>query len=255
MVATPTSASKPRWYRVTPDRFLLALLAVEVLLFLSEQFCWFPFNQHKGWTVLIAVAPLGVAMLVMLVWLSVSVLLRRRFQFSIRSLLVFVLICAVVCSWLAVEMERGKRQAEVVAAIQESGGSVLYDYEELQELDERSPGPDLLHRLLGEKFFAYVTAVDWTRATDCDLEHLGEFTQLEGLNVDGSQVTDAGMANLEGLKHLDVLSLEDTQVTDVGLDHVKGLRQLRLLYLARTQVTDEGVKRLHQALPNCQINR
>ena len=53
-------APKPRWYRLTPDRLVLLLLAVEGLLWLSERFCWFPFNQHKGWTVLIAVASVGV---------------------------------------------------------------------------------------------------------------------------------------------------------------------------------------------------
>jgi len=50
---------RPRWYRVTPDRFLVGLLAAEVLLLLSERFCWFTFNQHKGCTALMAVAALG----------------------------------------------------------------------------------------------------------------------------------------------------------------------------------------------------
>ena len=33
---------------------MLGLLAVEGFLLLSEWFRWFPFNEHKGWTVLIA---------------------------------------------------------------------------------------------------------------------------------------------------------------------------------------------------------
>jgi hypothetical protein len=47
---------KPRWYRLTPDRLLMALLPMVGVLLLSEWFRWFPFNEHKGWTVLIAVA-------------------------------------------------------------------------------------------------------------------------------------------------------------------------------------------------------
>ena len=59
-----------RWYRLTPDRLVIGLLVVEWLLWLSERFQYFGFNQHKGWTVLIAVASVGVAMLVMLLWLA-----------------------------------------------------------------------------------------------------------------------------------------------------------------------------------------
>ena len=46
---------KPRWYHLTPDRFLIGLLLVVGVLFVSEWFCWFPFNERKGWTVLIAI--------------------------------------------------------------------------------------------------------------------------------------------------------------------------------------------------------
>jgi hypothetical protein len=37
--------------------------------------------------------------------------------------------------------------------------------------------------------------------------------------------------------------------------HLEGLTRLELLLLNRSQVTDEGVKKLQQALPNCQIIR
>ena len=56
-----TDAFKPRWFFPTPGRLLAVLLAVEALLWLSERFRWFAFNQHKGSTVLIAVASVGVS--------------------------------------------------------------------------------------------------------------------------------------------------------------------------------------------------
>jgi hypothetical protein len=43
----------------------------------------------------------GVAVLVMLIWFVVSLLLRRRFQFSFRSLLVFMLVLSVPLGWFA----------------------------------------------------------------------------------------------------------------------------------------------------------
>ncbi len=88
--------SKPRWYRLTPDRFVIGLLVVEGLLWLSERFQWFSFNEHKGWTVLIGVAVVGAAFLLMLLWFIASLLFRWRFQFSIRSLLVLTIADAGV---------------------------------------------------------------------------------------------------------------------------------------------------------------
>ena len=76
-----TTQARVRWFHLTPGRFVLALLAVEVLLWLSERFGWL--GWHKGYAVLTGVAVVGVAMLLMLVWFGVALIFRRRFQFSI----------------------------------------------------------------------------------------------------------------------------------------------------------------------------
>ncbi len=65
-----------RWYDATPDRFVTGLIVLECLLWLSEQFRWFPFNSHKGWTVLIAAALFGAAFLLMLLWSAVCLLFQ-----------------------------------------------------------------------------------------------------------------------------------------------------------------------------------
>ena len=38
--------SKPRWYHLTPERFLLGLLLVQVFLLLSERRQWFAFTDE-----------------------------------------------------------------------------------------------------------------------------------------------------------------------------------------------------------------
>ena len=69
-----------------------------------------PVQPHKGWTVLIAMAAVGLTMLLMLLWLLAALLFRWRFQYSLRSLLLLVVAVAIPCSWLAVEMKgRGSR--------------------------------------------------------------------------------------------------------------------------------------------------
>jgi len=117
------SESRPnrRWYHITPDRLIIGLLAVEGFLFLSEWFQWFAFNEKKGYTVLIAVAAVCLLVVVMLVWLVVSLLFRWRFQFSLRSLVVLVVVVAVPLGWFGVKLREAERQRKAVEAIRKAG--------------------------------------------------------------------------------------------------------------------------------------
>ncbi len=93
-----------RWYRLTPDRLILVLLAVEGLLWLSERLGWPVW--HKGYAVLTAVATVGVAFLAMLLWFAASLIFHWRFQFSLRSLLVLAVVIALPGSWMAAEIRQ-----------------------------------------------------------------------------------------------------------------------------------------------------
>ena len=52
-----------------------------------------------------------------------------------------------------------------------------------------------------------------------------------------------------------MLGLGRTKITDAGLEYLQRLTKLHELYLWDTKVTDQGVKKLQQALPNCEIER
>ena len=82
---------------------------------------------------------------------------RRRFQFSLRTLLVFVTACPVLCSWLAVKIRKVEQQRVAAEAISKLGGFVTYDYELDPSgnlwLDGRASGPDWLRNVLGVDFF------------------------------------------------------------------------------------------------------
>jgi hypothetical protein len=211
----------------------------------------------------------------------------RWFQYSLRSLFLLVFLVSIGMSWVAVKIERARRQKEAVEEIKKAGGHVSYDYQFDKSGDwlpeARPPGPAWLRNLLGEDFFATVVMVGLfplnSRVTDAGLEHLKGLTQLEWLDLMDTPVTDAGLEHLKGLTQLQELYLGGTKVTDAGLDYLKGLTQLRTLYLGNTpvtdaglehlsgltqlqflclentQVTDEGAKRLQQALPKCRIER
>ena len=214
-------APHPRWFHLTPGRLLVGLLVIEGLLFVFSG--WFP----KGYAVLLALVAVGVAMSAMLVWFLIALIFRLRFQYSLRSLLVLTLAIALPCSWLAVEMKKATEQRETVEWISKGSGSVRYANEWLSGAEPK--GPVWLRNLLGDDFFNDVFLA----------------------RVNG----DAQMAHLARLTHLRVLWLQETKVTDAGLAHLAGLTQLKCLFLEHTKVTDAGVKKLQQALPNCQINR
>ena len=110
--------------------------------------------------------------------------------------------------------------------------------------------------------------------------HLSELKNLEVLSLYGAaRFGDAGLEHLKALPQLTNLDLRHTLVTDDGLLHLSGLGNLRRLTLGvdvphepvnpavakvfpgppagwttTSPITDEGVKRLQQALPDCDIS-
>jgi len=198
----------------------------------------------------------GAAMLLMLAWFAAALIFRRRFQFGIRSLLVFVVAVALPCSRLAAQMRQAKEQKEAVQAISQLGGRVTYDYEyppvppgQSSSRAMHPPGPAWLRNLLGADFFAAVVQVTLDAAssgrfTDADLRHLRALPGLEDLILGDTRVTDRGLEQLKGLGQLRKLSLSGGQFTDAGIGRLSGLPRLAELCLWRTQVTDAGLQSL-----------
>ncbi|MEN6451859.1 MAG: hypothetical protein ABFC96_15320 [Thermoguttaceae bacterium] len=250
---TTTGSRSPR---LTPDRIVIALLAVEAFLLLSQWFRWFTFNQNKGWAVLIAVAAVALTLLSLSLWFVGALIFRWRFQYSLRSLLLLTAAAAIACSWLTTAIEQARRQREAIAAILKARAGVFYDLSEARIV---TPSPPPLETLLGTDFFRDVAGVQnhkhSTRFADADLERVAELKSLLSLRLRCSRVTDDGLKYVARLPQLTELSLSDTSITDAGLEHLTGLSRLKYLTLSRTNVTDAGAKRLQEALPKCTIIR
>ena len=167
---------------------------------------------------------------------------RRWYQFSLRTLLIFTVLCAVAASWFGNKIEQKRIERDAVAAIVEFGGEAHYDYERVY--GAKPPGPEWLRKLLGENFFSEVVAVDLRESRDADvgLVNVKELPRLDWLFVAGSKATDAGLVNIQGLTQLQTLSLMNTQVTDAGLVDLKTLTGLRRVNLVATKVTDAGLE-------------
>lgn len=250
-MADPLPERRP--YRLSPGRFVVGLLAVLCLLWLSQRFQWFGFNHHKGWTVLFAVAATGMALALMLLWWSACLLFHSRFQFGIRTLLASVLACSTAFGWLAAEMKRARQQAETVQWIKSSDrrAALNYDWQrdaegDLRPWDEQQPPePEWLRKVLGDDFFSAVTVVAFHAKTmDAGLDHVSDLKQLRWLILNNCKITDAGLRNLRDLPGLERLQLMGANITDVGMEYLKGFAHLRELYLSCTQIRDAGIERL-----------
>jgi hypothetical protein len=205
---------------------------------------------------------------------------RRRFQFSLRTLLIFTLFVALACAWLTGKVERKRRERASVEALRKKGAMVTYDYNLVRGRNGTPTGPAWLRWLLGENYFSEVVWLNMVgKSSDEDLTPVAELVQLESLDLMGptftdaglrkiahltklrrlmlsqTGVTDAGLANLKELTELDDLWLYGTKVTDAGLVQLRGLTKLTHLSLSFTKVSDRGVDELQRALPNCHIDR
>ena len=202
---------------------------------------------------------------------------RCWYQYSLRTLLLFMVLCAFACSWFAVKMQQARRQREAVKAIEEASGIVVYDYELNRPPvgSPQPPGPAWMRKLLGVDFFAAAelaylrsdasqehlkdlpklkTISLWeTQVTDASLKNLIGLSNLGNVVFPPEQITDAGLVHLKGLTNLHRLDLSKSQITDAGLQHLKGWTNLEDLHIDRTQVTAAAAEELQRALPNCKI--
>jgi hypothetical protein len=225
-----------RWYHPSPAWLVWGAAVAVAVLFACERWRWFPEHYQKGWPVLAAVAVVAAFLVLIPAWLLAAIVFPRRVQFGLQTVLVFVTVCAVVCSWLAVRIKEARRQANLVAAITEQQfGEVWYDwlYDDNGnfQCNPVQPEPEPLKELLGVDFFHNV----------------------EGARLSGYRWRDADLRLLAGLTRMNYLGLTTEQVTDGGLRHLEGLTSLRGLHLVCPRVTDNGVKRLQCALPDCKI--
>jgi hypothetical protein len=175
---------------------------------------------------------------------------RRRFQYSLRTLLLLVLLASLGMSWFAVKIHRARAQRAAVIAIKKLGGSVRYDY---QMALGATQWPQWLHHLFGDDIFGTVLYVDLSapQITDDAIEALKGFPsprrlfQLNTLHLGSARFTDDAIARLQGVgSHIVDLSIDRTQITDVGLQRLKALPRLQLLTFDHTRITEAGLKHL-----------
>ena len=78
---------------------------------------------------------------------------RRWYQYSLRTLLIVMVLLCFLFAWGGYKIRQAERQKEVVAWVREKGGWVIYDYEYDAKgkwiPDAEPPCPDWLRNLIG----------------------------------------------------------------------------------------------------------
>jgi|GEM_PF-2568811 len=211
--------------------------------------------------------------------------MHRRFQFSLKTLLVATMAICLFCGY---QVNRARRQREAVAKIEKSGGLALYGYEWDQDQDRSKsapllePGPAWLRNLLGIDYLDSVVAIEAQECemTDSDfvwlldrlpnvsylelrmnpigdasMPKVGTMRNLTTLRLARTDITDSGLRDIGRNKSLRSLDLCGDRVTDTGLLALSGLTELRSLYIEMTDVTDSGVSELKKVLPRVKKRR
>jgi hypothetical protein len=182
---------------------------------------------------------------------------RSYLRFSLRGLIVLIVLLGGGLGWI---VRSARIQRATVLAIEQSGGSVLYDWQHNNGryfLRSNSPWPRWLLDRLPVDYFHAVTWVNTgnraIRGPEALLLRIGNLNQLEELQVRGPRPTDDDLAALRGLHKLRRLHIDGPNfITGVGLVHLKALTNLQTLGLRNCDITDSSLVHL-KALTGLQI--
>ena len=142
---------------------------------------------------------------------------RRWLQYSLRTLMLFMLVCTFPSAWVGWKLDETRLEQAVVADVEALGGRV--DYHKVK-------GPPWITR---------------------------HFRKVKVVDFESLPITDDELQQLEGMAGLEGLRLRNTLVTNEGLVHLEEMTGLEWVDLYHTQVTDAGVKKLQQAFPRRRI--
>jgi hypothetical protein len=100
-----------------------------------------------------------------------------------------------------------------------------------------------------------ITVVDlnYTPATNSDIERISKATSITSLGLAGTKITNEGLVFLKNLTKLKDLTLYATSVTDDGIADLSELKTLTNLRINTTHVTEEGMEALRGCLQTTEL--
>lgn len=244
--ATDNSSTKrARWYAPSVAKLLAAILILQAVLYLSAYYRWFWINEHKGFTVLVAVVATAALLLLLSIWMVGSRFFGAKTQFGLATLLLMVAVVGIPCGWLAREIEQARRQRMALEALKVNEADYMQQMKIAMGLEEaRSPGVGWLRKNLGEEFFEEKTSLRIHDVAEDDLAYLSQLPELKELSMLSDSITDKGLAHLKGCPQLQKLSLSWPHITKAGWSHLQGVVRLRELDITGATVADAELEQI-----------
>jgi hypothetical protein len=162
----------------------------------------------------------------------------RLFQFTLRELLLLMLLTAGVLSWWRIHHGRRIRELKIVNSCPE-GQTWIDEYR----------GPRILAKVIGRTMlddfrvfieFQYMTIDE--RKHDETFLHLKELDDLE--RISDEFVTDRNLSQISSPKKIQELYINNSQITDLGMEMISHFPNLKVLTLSETAITNRGVRYL-----------
>ena len=175
---------------------------------------------------------------------------RRWYQFSLRTLLIGMVLVSAGVGLVGIRMQRARRQQAGAVAIQVIGGTVKYHYED----PLWSFPADVARAWLGDDFVdsAIEAEVDLSRADTTARQlaiwnAIGDLPQLEQLRVDYPRRYPRSRFNIgpiRRLKKLHTLKIRDARIDGDDLAPLTRMPSLTDLDLSHNQIGDAAWKHL-----------
>jgi hypothetical protein len=171
---------------------------------------------------------------------------RTWLQFSLRTLLLFMLGASLLMAWVA--------RMRIDAAEQRKAYQLIVDKHGASNINPESARSPWLQWLLGADITqGNCIEIGNSDLSDADLAQLTSLRQIRRLSLHHTHVTDRGLVHLQKLPHLRYLSLDETEITDAGLPSLHLCHSLEFLSLSHTRTTATGVEHLRAVLPHVNV--
>jgi hypothetical protein len=158
-------------------------------------------------------------------------MIGRLRRYSLRTLIILVLIAAFVSAWATARLRKIQSERRIAAMCVQLGASV--------SLTSGDRG--------------WITGLHFTNASNLNDEHLRELAQLKELQIlslNQTKVTGDGLGVLAQFPALRELHVNESRLTVEGIRHLQELDQLEKIGFWGISPDDPRAKQILEALPN-----
>lgn len=166
-----------------------------------------------------------------------------RYQYKLRTMLLVVSVCAVVCLSIRWRVQQRRQQwlrdsipacARIVARSPPIGGEVTtVDFVGYYDDDTRRRNA--------------------SGVNDATIYIIAQITTVEELYLDDTAITDRSLSDIQRMPSLVVLSLRNTHITDTGIHKLVDMKSLKRLDLRGTTMSRSTQLEIRRRLPRCRI--